>query len=278
MTYGSPFSGTSFVIHFYSESPTVGSRRRQGRLFPMRGSGALFVSDDRPGRPGTGGRVNKIEEIKSEREGFDVGADIPRFAQLGYEAIDDGYRERLKWWGTFFRKHTPGYFMMRIRIPNGITNARQLRAIAGITNQFGRGIADITTRQQMQLRWITIDRVPDILEGLRAVGLVTLQTGMDNIRNVVGCPVAGLTPDELFDASPVARAFSDLFVGDRAYTNLPRKFNVAITACRENCTHAETQDIALVPATKIIDGVRVEGFNALVGGKNGSGGYTIATP
>jgi len=222
--------------------------------------------------------VNKIEEIKSERDGLDVGADIRRFAELGCEAIDDGDRERLKWWGTFFRKHTPGYFMMRIRIPNGITNARQLRAIAGITNQFGRGIADITTRQQMQLRWITIDRVPDILEGLRAVGLVTLQTGMDNIRNVVGCPVAGLTPDELFDASPVARAFSDLFVGDRAYTNLPRKFNVAITGCRENCTHAETQDIGLIPATKSIGGETVSGFNVLVGGKNGSGGYTIATP
>ena len=221
--------------------------------------------------------MNKIEEIKSERDGLDVGGDIRRFAELGYEAIDDGDRERLKWWGTFFRKHTPGYFMMRIRIPNGITNARQLRAIAGITNQFGRGIADITTRQQMQLRWITIERVPEILEGLRAVGLVTLQTGMDNIRNVVGCPVAGLTPDELFDASPVARAFSDLFVGDRAYTNLPRKFNVAITGCRENCTHAETQDIGLIPATRSIDGQTVSGFNVLVGGKNGSGGYTIAT-
>src|SRR3989442_3850509 len=224
-----------------------------------------------------GDRVNKIEQIKVEKDGLDVGADIPRYAQLGFEAIEEGDLERLKWWGVFFRKHTPGYFMMRIRIPNGITNARQLRAIAGITNQFGRGIADITTRQQMQLRWITIERVPEILEGLRAVGLVTLQTGMDNIRNVVGCPVAGLTPDELFDASPAARAFSDLFVGDRAYTNLPRKFNVAITACRENCTHAETQDIALVPATKSFDGETVQGFNALVGGTNGSGGSTIAT-
>jgi ferredoxin-nitrite reductase len=222
--------------------------------------------------------VNKIEEIKQERDGLDIGADIPRLAQLGHEAIDEGDRERLKWWGTFFRKHTPGFFMMRIRIPNGITDARQLRAIADITNRFGRGIADITTRQQMQLRWITIGQVPEILERLRQVGLVTLQTGMDNIRNVVGCPVAGLTGNELFDASPVARAFSELFVGDRAYTNLPRKFNVGITGCRENCTHAETQDLGLVPATKAIDGRTVAGFNVLVGGKNGSGGYTVATP
>src|SRR3989441_5327163 len=101
---------------------------------------------------------------------------------------------------------------------------------------------------------------------------------MDNIRNVVGCAVAGLTPNELFDASPVARAFTDTFVGDVAYTNLPRKFNVTITGCRENCTHAETQDVALVPATKSLGGETVSGFNVLVGGKNGSGGYRIATP
>jgi ferredoxin-nitrite reductase len=221
--------------------------------------------------------VNKIEEIKNERDGIDVGEEIRRFAELGFEAIPDADLERLKWWGTFFRKHTPGHFMMRIRIPNGITSATQLRAIGGIANKFGRSTVDITTRQQVQLRWITIERVPEILARLGEVGLVTLQTGMDNIRNIVGCPVAGLTPNELFDASPVARAFTDLFVGDRAYTNLPRKFNVTITGCRENCTHAETQDIGLVPATKSTGGEVVSGFNVLVGGKNGSGGYTIAT-
>ncbi len=222
--------------------------------------------------------MNKIEEIKAAKGGLAVGSDLPRYARLGFEAIEEGDLERLKWWGVFFRKHTPGHFMMRIRIPNGITSAAQLRAIGRITNQNGRGVADITTRQQIQLRWITIGDVPAILDTLRDVGLVTLQTGMDNIRNVVGCPVAGLTPNELFDASPAARAFTDLFVGNEAYTNLPRKFNVTITGCRENCTHAETQDIALVPATTSIDGAPVEGFNVLVGGKNGSGGYRIATP
>jgi len=222
--------------------------------------------------------VNKIEQIKAEKGGLEVGRDIPRYAELGVDAIEEGNLERLKWWGIFFRKHTPGHFMMRIRIPNGISSAAQLRTIGRIANRVGRGIADITTRQQIQLRWIRINDVPQILDELREVGLVTLQTGMDNIRNVVGCAVAGLTPNELFDASPVARAFTDTFVGDVAYTNLPRKFNVTITGCRENCTHAETQDVALVPATKSLGGETVSGFNVLVGGKNGSGGYRIATP
>jgi ferredoxin-nitrite reductase len=245
--------------------------RESKGAFPTQGKRPFLFS-------GGEGAVNRIEQIKSEKDGLDVGADIPRFAELGPEAIADGDIERLKWWGVFLRKHTPGHFMMRIRIPNGMTDAVQLRTIGALANQHGRGLADITTRQQMQLRWLTIADIPVVLERLRAVGLLTLQTGMDNIRNVVGCPVAGLTRNELFDASPVARAFSEAFVGDRAFTNLPRKFNVTITGCRERCTHAETQDLALVPATREVDGATVAGFNVLVGGKQGSGGYRIAAP
>ena len=222
--------------------------------------------------------MNKIEELKAQKDGLDVGADIPRYAALGLEAIEEGDLDRLKWWGIFFRKQTPGYFMMRLRIPNGVTTAAQLRAIGGIANRVGRGLVDITTRQQVQLRWIRIQDVPEILDRLLDVGLVTLQTGMDNIRNIIGCPAFGLTPNEVLDASPVARAFTAMFVGSKAYTNLPRKFNVGITGCRENCTHSETQDIALVPAVKTFGLEEVKGFNVLVGGKNGSGGYRVASP
>jgi len=225
-----------------------------------------------------GARTNPIEQLKAEKNGLDVGQDIPRFAEQGYEAIPAGDRDhRLKWYGVFFRKRTPGYFMMRIRITNGISTSSQFRAISGIVNKFGNGVADITTRQQIELRAIKIENIPEILNRLRDVGLVTLQTGMDNIRNVVGCPVAGLTPKELLDASPIARTFTDMFVGNKAYTNLPRKFNVTITGCLENCTHAETQDLAFIPATKDIGGETINGFNVLVGGKNGSGGYRIAS-
>jgi ferredoxin-nitrite reductase len=222
--------------------------------------------------------MNKIEQLKAEKDGLDVLGEVPRFAEEGWEAISEGDRERLKWVGVFFRRQTPGHFMMRIRISNGISNALQLRTIAEISREVGKGFADITTRQQVQLRWFRIEHVPEIWERLRAVGLITLQTGMDNIRNVVGCPVAGLTPNELFDASPVVRQFTEMFVGNKAYTNLPRKFNVTITGCKENCTHAESQDIALTPATKEIAGEEVKGFNVAVGGKMGSGGYRIASP
>lgn len=229
-----------------------------------------------PSDPGRS-RMNRTEEIKKEKDGLDVLEDVLRYAEEGWETITEGDRERLKWVGVFFRRPTPGHFMMRIRIPNGISNSAHFRALAEISREFGRGFVDLTTRQQVQLRWFRIEQVPGIWERLRAVGLMTLQTGMDNIRNVVGCPVAGFTLHELFDASPVARQFTEMFVGNKAFTNLPRKFNVTITGCLENCTHAETQDVALVPATKEIAGKPVAGFNVLAGGKLGSGGYRIAS-
>src|SRR5262249_54701939 len=148
------------------------------------------------------------------------------------------------------RRQTPGHFMMRVRMPNGITNARQVHTLAEISRDYGPGFLDITTRQQVQLRGFGIEHVPEIWERLERVGLASLQTGMDNVRNVVGCPLAGLSQHELVDASSVVTAFTALFVGNREFTNLPRKFNAAITGCRQHCIHAETQDLALTPATK----------------------------
>jgi NAD(P)H-nitrite reductase large subunit len=239
------------------------------------------VPDEAPAVPDSGSLVvtlNKIERFKREKDGLDILADVPRFAHEGWEAIDEGDRERLKWAGVFFRKQTPGKFMMRVRMSNGLTNAAQIRTLAAITREIGVGFADITTRQQLQLRGFQIEQVPEIWARLEAVGLASLQTGQDNVRNVVGCPAAGLTRHELFDASPVARQFTEMFLRDKAYTNLPRKFNVTITGCTESCTHTEAQDIALTPAVRMIRGVEVKGFNVAVGGKMGSGGYRVASP
>ena len=222
--------------------------------------------------------MNKIEEYKREKDGLDILDDMPRYAVEGWEKITDGDKERMKWAGVFFRRQTPGRFMMRLRIPNGFMSAMQLRTIGEISREFGKSFADITTRQQIQLREFAIDDVPEIWRRMESVGLVSLQTGMDNIRGVIGCPVAGLTPNELFDASPVVREFTQMFVGNKAFTNLPRKFNVTITACKETCTHAEAQDIALTPATKESDGAAIKGFNVAVGGKMGSGGFRMASP
>jgi len=167
--------------------------------------------------------------------------------------------------------------MMRIRMPNGFARSEQLRAIAELSRRLGNGAVDITTRQQIELRGFSLDSVPEIWEKLRGVELRSLQTGLDNVRNINGCPLAGANPHELLDASPVVQDLDRIIVGEQGnpqFTNLPRKFNITVTGCPDNCTHAESQDIALVPAKKA---GRV-GFNVLVGGKMGSGGFTVASP
>jgi nitrite reductase (NADH) large subunit len=222
-------------------------------------------------------KLNKIELMKREKDGLDARPDILRHAATGnWEEMSEDDKQRSKWHGLFFRRQTPGHFMLRLRVTNGFTNAQQFRVIADLSDQYGKGFCDLTTRQQIQLRWFTIGDVPDIWRRLEEVGLNSKQTGMDNVRGVCGCPLAGLTPHELFDASAVAREFTELFLDNKAYTNLPRKFNVTITGCLENCCHAETQDLALVPSYRELEGRQVNGFNVLVGGKQGSGGYTPA--
>lgn len=222
--------------------------------------------------------MNKIEALKQAKHPLDVLEDIYRYAKLGWEAIPEDDWDRMKWYGLFYRRTTPGYFMMRLRVPNGILSSTQLAAIAEIVVIYGRNQADLTTRENIQLRWITIEDVPDIFERLKAVGLTSQQSGMDNMRNVVGCPIAGLDPNELLDASPLARALQEAFVGKRELSDLPRKFNTSITGCREDCTHAQAHDLSFVPATYHLQEGPVCGFNVLVGGALGGKDPRVAIP
>ena len=221
--------------------------------------------------------MNKIELIKAERDGLEIKSDLQRFAEEGWESISEDDIQRLKWYGLFLRNPTPGYFMLRVRIPNGFSFSHQVRALSWIAETYGNGVIDITTRQQVQLRHLKIDDVPKIFKIQEEVGLTSIQTGLDNIRNIMGCPVAGLSPKEKVDAYSQVKALTEHISGNLEFSNLPRKFNIAITGCADDCVHAETQDLALVPAVQELAGNPVYGFNVLVGGKLGSGGYRIAT-
>jgi ferredoxin-nitrite reductase len=221
---------------------------------------------------------NAIEGYKAsmDGDGLRILEHLPQIIRRGPEALTPAEKELLKWVGVFYRRPTPGKFMMRVRMPNGFVSSDQLRTIAELSRRLGNGVLDITTRQQIELRGFILDSIPVIWEKLAGVNLCSLQTGLDNVRNINGCALAGLTPHELFDASPVVHDLDRIIVGSTGnpqFTNLPRKFNITVTGCLDNCTHSESQDIALVPAKK---GERL-GFNVLVGGKMGSGGFTIAS-
>lgn len=221
--------------------------------------------------------MNKIEALKMERDGLTVGDMIAQYAQTGWETIPEDDIQRLKWYGLFLRNPTPGHFMLRVRLPGGRTTSAQLETLADIALRYGNGVVDVTTRQQVQLRHLTIENVPAVFAMLSDAGLTSMQTGMDTVRNVMTCPVAGLNPNELLDGTDIVRAITEEVVGNPAYTNLPRKCNIAVTGCPDNCLHMETQDIALVPAYHDLGHDKCYGYNVLVGGKLGSGGYRIAS-
>ena len=198
---------------------------------------------------------NAVEGYKAsmDGDGLRILEQLPQIIQRGAESLTAAEKELLKWVGVFYRRPTPGKFMMRVRMPNGFVNSGQLRTIAELSRRLGDGVLDITTRQQIELRGFTLDSVPAIWEKLQGVDLRSLQTGIDNVRNINGCALAGLTPHELFDASPVVQDLDRIIVGSKGnpeFTNLPRKLNVTVTGCLDNCTHSESQDIALVPAKK----------------------------
>jgi ferredoxin-nitrite reductase len=212
--------------------------------------------------------LNKFEKIKAEKDGLDVKDELEKFAQIGWEAMEKSDLEhRLKWVGVFYRPVTPGKFMLRMRTPNGILSSNQLRVLAEIVQRYGAdGSADITTRQNIQLRGVRLEDIPDIFRRLDEVEMTSMQSGMDNVRNITGSPVAGIDGSELIDTRELVQKVQDMITnngeGNYAFTNLPRKFNIAIEGGRDNSVHAEINDIAFVPAYKNGD----LGFNVLVGG------------
>lgn len=211
---------------------------------------------------------NKFEKLKAEKDGLMVRHELEQFAQIGWEAMDEGDRDhRLKWVGVFFRPVTPGKFMLRMRMPSGVLNSHQMRVLGEIVQRYGEdGNADITTRQNLQLRGIRIEDIPDIFNRLKAADMTSVQSGMDNVRNITASPVAGIDADELIDVRDLVKQVQDMITncgeGNPEFTNLPRKFNIAIEGGRDNSVHAEINDIAFVPAFK----EETLGFNVLVGG------------
>ena len=193
-------------------------------------------------------KVSKQEEIKSRKDGLDVWDDILRYAEAGFDAIspDDFYL--MRWYGIYQQIPKAGHFMMRLKIPGGIYTSEQLRTIADITNERGRGLIDVTTRQTFQWHWLTVEDFPDIVARLKAVNISPIGACGDITRNVVACPVAGLNPDELLDTRPLTQGIHDYFLGNPEFSNLPRKYKIAACACPEQCVQPEIHCLALVAA------------------------------
>lgn len=192
--------------------------------------------------------MNPVELAKSQKDGLDVLEDLDRIAHGGPTAMTPDDEIRLRWYGIYTQRPAgDGYFMVRTRIPGGELTPSGLRTLAGIARDFGRDLADVTVRQNIQFHWVRAANLPALLDRLHAAGLSTTESCGDCVRNIVGCPVSGVDADELYDTRSIVREVNDFFVDNRAFSNLPRKFKIAITGCVRHCTFPEVNDIGISP-------------------------------
>jgi sulfite reductase (ferredoxin) len=208
--------------------------------------------------------LNKNEENKKNDDGLNVRQRIiDIYSKYGFDSIDPAdLRGRFRWYGLYTQRR-PGidggktavlepeelddrYFMLRVRIDGGQLDGDQLRTIAYISRRYARGTADVTDRQNIQLHWIEIENVPEIWEALEAVGLSTTEACGDTPRVMLGCPLAGIDADEIIDATPEITAIADMYIGDPAFSNLPRKYKTSVSGCAAQCAVHEINDVAFV--------------------------------
>ncbi|HXU44661.1 MAG TPA: nitrite/sulfite reductase [Thermoanaerobaculia bacterium] len=205
---------------------------------------------------------NSIERLKRDKPGLDVLGELPAMVEAGYEAVPEEDLVRLQWYGLYHDKPKTGRFMLRVKLPGGFLTPDRLRAIGRIARDLGGDAGELTTRQNVQLHEIELKRLPEVLAELAALGIDTAGACGDNVRNVTGCPVAGLDAKELFDVRPIVEATAAFFRSRPEYSNLPRKHKITISACPDQCNAPEIHCIALVGELR---GGR-PGFGVRIGG------------
>ncbi len=205
---------------------------------------------------------NSVERLKHELFPTELASQWERVAGTSYEKLPEEDIVRLQWFGLYHDKPKVGSFMMRIKIPSGILSPEALSTIGEIAEHYGHDEGELTTRQNIQLHYITLDRFPEILDRLKRAGVTTMGGCGDVVRNITGCPVAGIDRAELFDATGVIAEAAAFFYGNREYSDLPRKHKITIAACPAQCNAPELNCVALVGTRR--DGR--DGFAVRVGG------------
>ena len=225
-------------------------------------------------------KAQKVERLKREKNPWEAWSEVQQFAREGRESVlPEWAGTYFKWWGVYTQGDGIGatggvggegkaseYFMMRIGIPNGLLTSHQLRIIADLTEKYARGLADITTRQNIQLHWLTIQALPEVVDALTEIGLSPKGACGDVVRNVTGCPLAGLNREELLDASPLAVEIAEKLTANPEFVNLPRKFKVSVTGCPIWCSYPEINDVSLTALKRVKDGQEEIGYSAHIGG------------
>ena len=164
--------------------------------------------------------------------------------------------------GTYGQRQPEAVHMLRVKIPQGILTAPQLRALAGVATSYSRGFCHVTTRQNVQFHFVPLQDVEAAMRALADTEITTREACGNSVRNITACPYAGVTEDEVFDVTPYAEALTRYFLRHPLSASLPRKFKIAFEGCPQDHAVAAIHDIGW--RARIVDGKR--GFRVTVGG------------
>jgi len=225
--------------------------------------------------------LNKNEQSKKDDDPLNVRARILNiYSKRGFASIDPAdLRGRFRWMGLYTQR-APGfdggktamleeeelddeYFMLRVRSDGRLLSADAVRALGTIGVDFARDTADVTDRENIQYHWIRIEDVPAIWDRLDAAGLSSTEACGDSPRPFLGSPVAGVAKDEIIDGTTALEEIFDRYIGDPAFSNLPRKFKTALTGHPSHDVSPETNDVSFVGTVHPELG---PGFDLWVGG------------
>jgi sulfite reductase (NADPH) hemoprotein beta-component len=211
--------------------------------------------------------IDHSTEVGRGRLSFAHERDIDEFVdtlgkyERGEISAEDWRRFRLLR-GTYGQRQPEAVHMLRVKIPQGILTAGQLRALAGVATSYSRGFAHITTRQNVQLHFVPLAQVEDAMRALADTGLTTREACGNSVRNITACPYAGVAEGEIFDITPYAEAMTRYFLRHPLSSSLPRKFKIAFEGCPEDHAVAAIHDIGW--RARMVNGRR--GFRVTVGG------------
>lgn len=211
--------------------------------------------------------LTQMEKAKLEKDGLEVIHDIYRYAKTGFASIEADDFDRMKWYGVYRQKpKDSGFFMMRTKIPGGQFSAAQGRVLQTIADRYAHGFCDITTRQTIQYHWLRIEDIPTIFSMLAEVGMTTSGACGDDTRNVVGCPVMGIDPGEIIDATPQLREVSHNMTDNRDFSNMPRKYKISVSGCCIHCAQPDINCTGVFGLKRVVNGVEESGYGIMLGG------------
>jgi sulfite reductase (ferredoxin) len=212
----------------------------------------------------------ELENPVVERDIIDLEKKIRLFRE---GKIDEEKFRSLRLARGVYGQRQQGVQMVRIKLPFGKITTKQLLTIADVSDEYATGNLHLTTRQDIQIHYVSLERTPELWSKLEQDDITLREACGNTVRNVTASPTAGIDPNEPFDVSPYADAVFRYFLRNPICQEMGRKFKIAFSSSDQDTALTYMHDLGFIPKLKMVDGKEVRGFKVLIGGGLGAQPY-----